>query len=72
MVKNSLSHLEIEITTPHFNSESYLKLETLTSIKYIEITFAIENYNGLILYCDNESIQFYFTVSIRNKTIDIT
>ncbi|CAF0927203.1 unnamed protein product [Rotaria sordida] len=63
---------KIEITIPYFNQQSYLKLKLSEPIKSIDLTFATEHNDGLILYCDNKLIELYFTISIRKKIIDIT
>jgi hypothetical protein len=63
--------LEIEITIPHFNRQSYLELKSLVLINNIDLTFTTERRNGLILYSNNKLNEFDFIISIRNKIIEI-
>jgi hypothetical protein len=63
---------EIQINFPHFTGQSYLQVKTSQPINYIDLTFATEHHNGLLLYCDDKSREFYFIISIRNQIIDIT
>jgi len=63
---------EIQINFPHFTGQSYLQVKTSQPINSIDLTFATEHHNGLLLYCDDKSREFYFIISIRNKIIDIT
>ncbi len=63
---------EIQINYPHFTGQSYLQVKTSQLINSIDLTFATEHHNGLLLYCDDKSREFYFIISIRNKIIDIT
>ncbi len=64
-------NLEIEITVPYFHRQSYLELNSFVVIKYIDLTLTSERRNGLILYSENKLTEFYFIVSIRNRTIEI-
>ena len=67
------------MTIPHFNRQSYFELKTPTISKYndqqllrIDLIFASENQNGLLLYTDDKLTEFYFIISIRNFIVDIT
>ncbi|UJR13720.1 hypothetical protein I4U23_000731 [Adineta vaga] len=62
----------ITIIVPYFNHQSYFELRSFTEIKLIDIIFASEHENGLILYSENSSVDFYFIIAIRNRAIEIT
>jgi hypothetical protein len=64
-------NLEIHITIPYFNRQSYFQLKSLTSIKYFDLTFATERQNGLVFYSNDKLKEFYFIISIRNQFINI-
>ncbi|CAF3381609.1 unnamed protein product [Rotaria socialis] len=68
-----------DVTIPHFNRQSYFELKTYLSTKSsdnqllrIDLIFASEHHNGLLLYSDDKLTEFYFIISIRNKILDIT
>jgi len=72
-------HERFEVTIPHFNRQSYFELKTPTINKYndqqllrIDLVFASENQNGLLLYTDDKLTEFYFIISIRNFIVDMT
>jgi hypothetical protein len=68
-----------EVTIPHFNRQSYFELKTQITTKHIDnqllridLIFASEYQNGLLLYADDKLTEFYFIISIRNYVLDIT
>ena len=68
-----------EVTIPHFNRQSYFELKFQISTKpsenqllRIDLIFASEHQNGLLLYADDKLTEFYFIISIRNRILDIT
>ncbi|CAF3792017.1 unnamed protein product [Adineta steineri] len=68
-----------QITFLHFNRQSYSQLKLQISTKHtdnqllrIDLIFASEHHNGLLLYADDKLTEFYFIISIRNKILDIT
>ncbi|CAF1014592.1 unnamed protein product [Adineta ricciae] len=61
----------IIITIPYFKRQSYLEYNSSTFIKSIDITFASEHENGLILYSEEKSSNIYFVIGIQNRAIDI-
>ncbi|CAF3324637.1 unnamed protein product [Rotaria sp. Silwood1] len=70
---------KFNVTIPHFNRQSYFELKTQLSTKHsdnqllrIDLIFASEHHNGLLLYADDKLTEFYFIISIRNKILDIT
>ena len=70
---------EFEVTIPHFNRQSYFELKTQLATKHsdnqllrIDLIFASEHQNGLLLYADDKLTEFYFIISIRNQIVDIT
>lgn len=70
---------EFQVTIPHFNRQSYFELKTQISTKpndnqllRIDLIFASEYSNGLLLYADDKLTEFYFIISIRNQILDIT
>ncbi|CAF3750071.1 unnamed protein product [Adineta steineri] len=70
---------KFQITFPHFNRQSYFELKLQISTKHtdnqllrIDLIFASEHHNGLLLYADDKLTEFYFIISIRNKILDIT
>lgn len=72
-------HSEFEVTIPHFNRQSYFELKTQLATKHsdnqllrIDLIFASEHQNGLLLYADDKLTEFYFIISIRNQIVDIT
>lgn len=64
-------NLEVSITVPRFNRQSYLELSSSIFIKYIDLTFISERRNGLILYSYNKLTEFEFIISIQNKILQI-
>ena len=71
--------LGFEVTIPHFNRQSYFEIKTQTISKHsdnqllrIDLIFASEHQNGLLLYADDKLTEFYFIISIRNQIVDIT
>ena len=75
-----VSRVGFEVTIPHFNRQSYFELKTqLATAKHsdsqllrIDLVFASEHQNGLLLYADDKLTEFYFIISIRNQIVDIT
>ena len=72
-------HLEFEVTIPHFNRQSYFELKppmtgknSENQLLRLDIIFASEHPNGLLLYADDKLTEFYFIISIRNYIVDIT
>jgi hypothetical protein len=65
-------HLEIQITIPHFNRQSYLVLNSSDVIKYIDLTLTTERRDGFILYIENKSAEFNLMISLRNKILELT
>ncbi|CAF0752008.1 unnamed protein product [Adineta ricciae] len=68
-----------EVTIPHFNRQSYFELKFQIATKpnenqllRIDLIFASEHQNGLLLYADDKLTEFYFIISIRNRILDIT
>lgn len=64
-------NLEIEITRPRFNRQSYLEFPSLILIKSIDLIITTERRNGLIFYSYNKSSEFEFIICIQNKIIQI-
>ena len=68
-----------EVTIPHFNRQSYFEIKPQISPKSndnqllrIDLIFASEHQNGLLLYADDKLTEFYFIISIRKQILDIT
>jgi len=66
-----LINLEIEITIPYLNRQSYFVLNSSDVIKYIDLTFTTESRYGLIFYTENKLTEFHLIISIRNKILEL-
>lgn len=64
-------NVEIDITIPQFNRQSYLELNPLETIRSIDLIFTSERRHGLIFYWEKKSREFYWIIALRNRVLEL-